>query len=103
MIIFHTKVHNDDQQVGSFCLSEPNSGSDAFALETKAVEDGSHYVINGNKLWISNAEHAGVFLVMANAKPDLVRACSIESSKQSLVVTCLGLTSYYILYSCQFE
>lgn len=55
--------------VGSFCLSEAESGSDAFALRTSAVKDGDNYIINGTKVWISNAEHAGVFLVMANAKP----------------------------------
>ncbi|XP_072312507.1 short/branched chain specific acyl-CoA dehydrogenase, mitochondrial [Eucyclogobius newberryi] len=55
--------------VGSFCLSEAESGSDAFALKTRAEKRGDHYVINGSKLWISNAEHAGVFLVMANVDP----------------------------------
>ncbi|XP_033109723.1 short/branched chain specific acyl-CoA dehydrogenase, mitochondrial-like [Anneissia japonica] len=52
--------------VGSFCLSETESGSDAFALKTTAKLDGDHYIINGSKMWITNAEHAGVFLVMAN-------------------------------------
>lgn len=54
--------------IGSFCLSESGSGSDAFALKTTADKssDGSYYTINGSKMWISNAEHAGVFLVMAN-------------------------------------
>lgn len=55
--------------VGSFCLSEPESGSDAFSLKTQAVKQGDEYVLNGSKCWISNAEHAGMFLVMANAKP----------------------------------
>lgn len=55
---------------GSFCLSESSSGSDAFALKTTAKRDGDHYVINGSKLWISNSDVAGVFLVMANAKPE---------------------------------
>ncbi|KAL8598334.1 hypothetical protein ACOMHN_047655 [Nucella lapillus] len=55
--------------VGSFCLSEAEAGSDAFALRTQAVRDGNDYVITGQKIWISSAEHAGVFLVMANAKP----------------------------------
>lgn len=55
--------------VGSFCLSEAESGSDAFALKTKAEKHGDYYVINGSKMWISNAEHAGVFLVMANVDP----------------------------------
>ncbi|GFO36255.1 short/branched chain specific acyl-coa dehydrogenase, mitochondrial-like [Plakobranchus ocellatus] len=53
--------------VGCFCLSEAESGSDAFALRTSAVKDGTDYIINGTKVWITNAEHADVFLVMANA------------------------------------
>eukprot|EP01136_Pigoraptor_vietnamica_P028530 Opistho-1_new@7543 len=55
--------------VGSFCLSEPASGSDAFALTTRAERKGDHFVLNGSKCWISNSEEAGVFLVMANADP----------------------------------
>ncbi|KAK3559765.1 hypothetical protein QTP86_020736 [Hemibagrus guttatus] len=53
--------------VGSFCLSEVGSGSDAFSLRTRAEKRGDQYVINGSKMWISSAEYAGVFLVMANA------------------------------------
>lgn len=56
--------------VGSFCLSEVASGSDAFAMETKAEKKGDYFVINGSKMWISNAEQAGVFLVFANATPE---------------------------------
>ena len=58
--------------VSSFCLSEAGSGSDAFAMKTTALPsaDGSSYTINGTKLWISNAQDAGVFLVFANAKPE---------------------------------
>lgn len=53
--------------VGSFCLSEAGSGSDAFSLKTTAQKHKDYYVINGSKMWISNSEQAGVFLVMANA------------------------------------
>ncbi|KAF5273051.1 hypothetical protein FQR65_LT04793 [Abscondita terminalis] len=53
----------------SFALTEPSSGSDAFALKTTAKKDGSDYIINGSKMWISNSDVAGVFLVMANANP----------------------------------
>uniref|UniRef100_A0A3B3TZB8 Short/branched chain specific acyl-CoA dehydrogenase, mitochondrial n=1 Tax=Poecilia latipinna TaxID=48699 RepID=A0A3B3TZB8_9TELE len=55
--------------IGSFCLSEAESGSDAFALKTRAEKHKDYFVINGSKMWISNAEHAGVFLVMANVDP----------------------------------
>ena len=59
-------------QVGSFCLSEQTSGSDAFALKTTATKQGDSYVLNGEKMWISNAEYAGLFLVMANIDPSKV-------------------------------
>ncbi|KAI6247831.1 Short/branched chain specific acyl-CoA dehydrogenase, mitochondrial [Erysiphe necator] len=52
--------------VGSFCLSEPVSGSDAFALATKAEKNDNGYTISGNKMWITNAMEAEVFIVFAN-------------------------------------
>jgi alkylation response protein AidB-like acyl-CoA dehydrogenase len=55
--------------VGSFALSEPSSGSDAFALKTRAVRDGDGWRLSGSKLWITNAEVAGVFLVFATVDP----------------------------------
>jgi short/branched chain acyl-CoA dehydrogenase len=72
---------NEDQQskyltmlardtVGAYALSEAGSGSDAFALATRAEEKGDHWVLNGQKLWITNAYEAGVFIVFANANPD---------------------------------
>uniref|UniRef100_A0A0A9Y8G7 Short/branched chain specific acyl-CoA dehydrogenase, mitochondrial n=1 Tax=Lygus hesperus TaxID=30085 RepID=A0A0A9Y8G7_LYGHE len=55
--------------VGSFALTEPSSGSDAFSLKTTAKEDKGDYLLNGSKMWISNSDLAGIFLVMANADP----------------------------------
>lgn len=55
--------------VGSFCLTEPTAGSDAFSLKTVAKKDGDDYLISGSKMWISNSDLAGIFLVMANADP----------------------------------
>lgn len=71
------KVGNDEQKSkylpilaqkasGSFALTEPTSGSDAFGLKTTAKKDGDHYVINGTKMWISNSDVSEVFLVFAN-------------------------------------
>lgn len=57
-------------EVGSYCLTEPNSGSDAFALKTKAVEEGSHYRLTGKKIFITNAKEANIFVVFANVKPE---------------------------------
>ena len=53
-------------KIGSYCLTEANSGSDAFALRTKAVDEGSHYSLTGKKVFITNAKEADVFLVFAN-------------------------------------
>ncbi|XP_008202569.1 short/branched chain specific acyl-CoA dehydrogenase, mitochondrial [Nasonia vitripennis] len=57
------------QYAGSFCLSEVVSGSDAFALKSSAKRDGEHYVLNGSKMWISNSDIAGLFVVFVNADP----------------------------------
>jgi len=56
--------------VGAYALSEAASGSDAFALETRAVRRGDDYVLNGQKLWITNAKEAGLFVVFATIDPD---------------------------------
>ncbi|KAF7592040.1 hypothetical protein BBP40_000763 [Aspergillus hancockii] len=55
--------------VGSFCLSEPASGSDAFALQTKAEKLADGYKLNGSKMWITNAMESGVYIVFANLNP----------------------------------
>jgi alkylation response protein AidB-like acyl-CoA dehydrogenase len=55
--------------VGSYALSEPGSGSDAFALATRATDEGDHWKLNGNKLWITNGGEADLFLVFANVDP----------------------------------
>jgi len=55
--------------VGAYALSEAGSGSDAFALTTRASEDGDHFVLSGRKLWITNANEADVFIVFATLDP----------------------------------
>ncbi len=57
------------EKVGAYCLSEAGSGSDAFALKCAAKEDGDHYVLNGTKLWITNAKEADIFLIFATVDP----------------------------------
>jgi alkylation response protein AidB-like acyl-CoA dehydrogenase len=56
--------------IGSYALSEASSGSDAFALQTRAVRRGDDYVLNGQKLWITNAKEAGLFIVFATIDPN---------------------------------
>lgn len=69
--------------VGCFCLTESGSGSDAFALKTKAEKRGSKYVINGSKLYITNGGWAGIYLVMA----------TVDSSKGYKGITCFVVDS----------
>jgi alkylation response protein AidB-like acyl-CoA dehydrogenase len=58
------------ENVGAYALSEPGSGSDAFALQTRAIDNGDHYVINGRKLWITNGIEAEIFVLFANINPE---------------------------------
>src|SRR5256714_1782521 len=55
--------------VGAYALSEAQSGSDAFALQTKAELKGGDYVLSGRKLWITNAKEAGIFVLFATVDP----------------------------------
>jgi len=56
--------------LGAFALSEPASGSDAFALECKAVQDGEDWLLTGRKFWITSGAEAGLFIVFANVAPE---------------------------------
>ena len=76
--------------VGAYALSEPNSGSDAFSLVTQAREQGDHYVLNGRKLWITNAKEAGLFIIFATVNRDLgykgITAFMVERSTPGFTV-----------------
>ncbi|MBA6245226.1 MULTISPECIES: acyl-CoA dehydrogenase family protein [Psychrobacter] len=65
--------------IGSFCLTEPESGSDAASLKTTAIKDGDTYIINGTKRYITNAPQAGVFTVMARTDPQNKRSGGISA------------------------
>ena len=56
--------------IGAYCLSEAGSGSDAFAMATRATEKGDGFLLTGRKLWITNANEADLFIVFANVNPD---------------------------------
>ncbi len=56
--------------IGAYALSEPNSGSDAFAMKTRAEDEGDHWRINGTKLWTTNGAEADVYVLFANVDPD---------------------------------
>jgi alkylation response protein AidB-like acyl-CoA dehydrogenase len=58
------------EKIGAYALSEAGSGSDAFAMQTRAVDKGDHFIINGRKLWITNGKEAEIFVLFANANPE---------------------------------
>ncbi len=85
---FVTRLARDT--VGAYALSEAGSGSDAFALETRAIEDGDHYILNGRKLWITNAKEAGLFIIFATLNRELgykgITAFLVERSTPGFTV-----------------
>jgi acyl-CoA dehydrogenase len=68
-------------KIASFCLTEPGSGSDAGSLSTMAKDDGDHYLVNGSKMWISNAGEADLFTVF----------CTIDKSLKQKGILCLAV------------
>ena len=58
------------KKIGAFCLSEPEAGSDASALNTTAIEKEDHYLLNGTKNWITNGNSASIYLVLAQTEPE---------------------------------
>ena len=56
--------------VAAYCLTEPGSGSDAASIKTRAVREGDHYVLNGEKIWITNAHVADKMMLLARTNPD---------------------------------
>ena len=65
--------------IGSFALTEPNAGSDAGALQTKAIKDGDDYLISGTKRYITNAPSAQLFTVFARTDPDQAGAKGVSA------------------------
>src|SRR5690606_7721600 len=58
------------EQIGAFCLSEPEAGSDATSQRTTAEDKGDHYLLNGTKNWITNGSTASIYLVIAQTHPE---------------------------------
>ena len=84
-------------QLASFCLSEPASGSDAFALQTRAKKDGDHWVINGSKMWITNSYEAEIFLIFANVNLFWIPTLHFWL-KEAIGRPKQRLQGYYLLY-----
>jgi alkylation response protein AidB-like acyl-CoA dehydrogenase len=56
--------------IGAFCLTEPGAGSDAAAIQTRAVRNGDQYLLSGTKIWVSNGDISGVYVVFAKTDPN---------------------------------
>lgn len=61
------------EKIGAFCLSEPNAGTDAAGIEATAIRDGDHYIINANKVWVTNGGVADICLIFARTDPEAGR------------------------------
>ncbi|MFB4213583.1 acyl-CoA dehydrogenase [Shouchella sp. JSM 1781072] len=76
--------------IGAFCLTEPNAGSDAKSLQTRAVKDGDTYILNGSKVFITNGGEAGTYLVFAVTDPDAgskgISCFIVEDGTEGLIV-----------------
>ncbi len=60
-------------KIGAFCLTEPNAGSDAMAIESRAIRDGDSYVINANKIFVTNGGVADTLIIFVSVNPDDVK------------------------------
>jgi alkylation response protein AidB-like acyl-CoA dehydrogenase len=78
------------QQIGAFCLSEPEAGSDATSQHTTAEDKGDYYLLNGTKNWITNGSTASTYLVIAQTHPDLkhkgINAFIVEKGMEGFTV-----------------
>lgn len=78
------------EYLGAFALTEPNAGSDAGSLKSKAVKQGDHYVINGSKVFITNGGEADTYIVFASTNPDAgksgISAFIVEKDTPGLIV-----------------
>ena len=79
------------EKLGAFCLSEPQAGSDATNLRTRAVRDGDHYIINGTKSWVTSGGIADVYIVMAvtdrNGSKNNITTFIVDSDTPGLTVS----------------
>ena len=89
---------------GALALTEPEAGSDLRAIRTSAVRDGPEYVLNGSKMWITNARHGEIFIVLARTGPDSFSAFVVEKGEQSaglLVTRDLDKLGYKGVETCE--
>jgi acyl-CoA dehydrogenase len=80
----------ESYRLASFCLTEPDHGSDAASIKTTLTKEKNHYLLNGQKMWITNAGFADIFLVYATLDPALghkgITACIVEEGQEGIEV-----------------
>lgn len=78
------------ERIGAYCITEPHAGTDVGSLSTTAVADGDSYVLNGTKSYVTNACHAGIFIVFAKTHPEDGRhgmSCfAVEAGSKGLIL-----------------
>jgi alkylation response protein AidB-like acyl-CoA dehydrogenase len=67
------------EAIGCYCLTEPNAGSDAAAVQTRAVRDGDDWIISGTKIWVTNGGLASIAIVYARTDPDVSKAKGLSA------------------------
>lgn len=77
--------------LGAFALTEPNAGSDAASIKTKAVKNGNYYVLNGTKAWVTNAEASGIIIIQALTNPSAgakgISSFIVETNSQGCIIS----------------
>ena len=84
------KPFTEEYRIAAFCLTEPGNGSDAAGLKTTLKESGDHYILNGEKMWITNAGEAHLFVVYCTVDPTLkhkgITAVIVEADRDGIVL-----------------
>lgn len=84
------KPFTENFKIASFCLTEPGNGSDAAGIKTTFTDGGDHWIINGDKMWITNAGHADLFVVYGTIDPSLkhkgISALIVEKNSSGIEV-----------------
>jgi alkylation response protein AidB-like acyl-CoA dehydrogenase len=88
-------------QRGALALTEPHAGSDLRAIRTTAVRAGDEYVLNGSKMWITNARHGGIFVVLARTDPDRLSAFIVEKNDGVRVTRDIDKLGYKGIETCE--
>jgi alkylation response protein AidB-like acyl-CoA dehydrogenase len=86
---------------GALALTEPHAGSDLRAIRTTAVRAGSDYVLNGSKMWITNARHGDIFVVLAKTGPDQLTAFIVEKGDGVRVTRDIDKLGYKGIETCE--